>query len=163
MKLLRATILAAALVLGGGAALAQDFYKGLEAAQAGDFATALKEWQPLAEQGDAGAQNNLGAMYIKGEGVFQDYAEGLKWYRRAAEQGQARAQNNLGAMHGSGKGVPQDHVMAHMWYNIAAANGVEDAPVFRDEIAAEMTSSDISKAQAMARECMSGGYKNCGW
>ena len=31
---------------------AHDFNKGLEAAQAGDFATALKEWKPLAEQGN---------------------------------------------------------------------------------------------------------------
>ena len=27
---------------------AQDFNKGLEAAEAGDFATAMKEWKPLA-------------------------------------------------------------------------------------------------------------------
>ena len=38
---------------------AQDFQKGLEAAQSGDFATALKEWKPLSEQGDADAQYNL--------------------------------------------------------------------------------------------------------
>ena len=72
MKLIRATILAAALALGGGAALAQDFYKGLEAAQAGDFTTALKEWLPLAEQGDAEAQTMLGVMYDNGYGVPQD-------------------------------------------------------------------------------------------
>lgn len=36
-------------------AFAQDFAKGLAAAQAGDFATALQEWKPLAEQGDADA------------------------------------------------------------------------------------------------------------
>ena len=114
-----------------------------------------------AVQGDADAQFYLGVMYSNGEGVPQDYAEAVKWYRLAAEQGDASAQNNLGVMHGSGKGVPQDHVMAHMWYNIAAANGVEDASKWRDEIAAKMTSADISKAQAMARECMSSGYKNC--
>ena len=41
---------------------AQDFNKGLAAAQAGDFATALKEWKPLAEDGDSAAQYNLGFM-----------------------------------------------------------------------------------------------------
>jgi TPR repeat protein len=87
----------------------------------------------------------------------------VKWYRLAAEQGIAVAQSNLGAMYGSGKGVPQDNVMAHMWYNIAAANGIEDASKWRDEIAAKMTSTDISKAQAMAWECMSSGYTNCEW
>ena len=35
---------------------AQDFQKGVEAAQAGDYQTALQEWRPLAEQGDASAQ-----------------------------------------------------------------------------------------------------------
>ena len=46
-----------------------DLQKGLDAAQKGDFATALKEWKPLAEQGNARAQNNLGLMYVKGQGV----------------------------------------------------------------------------------------------
>ena len=41
--------LTAALVFGAGAALAQDFQKGLAAAQEGDYATALQEWRPLAE------------------------------------------------------------------------------------------------------------------
>ena len=45
---------------------AQDFQKGYDAAQAGDFATALQEWAPLAEAGDAAAQYNLGWMYGNG-------------------------------------------------------------------------------------------------
>ena len=47
---------------------AQDFQKGLAAAQAGDFATALQEWTPLADAGDATAQYNLGIMYRQGQG-----------------------------------------------------------------------------------------------
>jgi TPR repeat protein len=46
--------------------MAQDFDKGLAAAQAGDYATVLQEWRPLAEQGHAEAQTNLGAMYDAG-------------------------------------------------------------------------------------------------
>ena len=42
---------------------AQDFQKGLKAAQSGDFKTALKESTPLAEGGNRIAQNNLGVMY----------------------------------------------------------------------------------------------------
>ena len=34
---------------------AQDFAKGYDAYQAGDYATALKEWRPLAEQGNIDA------------------------------------------------------------------------------------------------------------
>ena len=50
-----------------------------------------------------------------------------------------------------------------MWYNIASANGYEKAGGYRDERAGLMTASDISKATAMARECMNSNYKNCGW
>ena len=44
-----------ALALAATPALA-DFDAGLEAYQQGDFATALKEWRPLAEAGEAKAQ-----------------------------------------------------------------------------------------------------------
>ena len=72
--------------------VAQDFQKGLAAAAAGDFVTALKEWKPLALAGDTNAQYNLGLMYNNGDGVPQDYKEAVKWYRLAAEQGYAKAQ-----------------------------------------------------------------------
>jgi len=66
-------------------------------------------------------------------------------------------------MYGNGRGVLQDNVKAHMWYNIGAANGNAIAGDNRDDIAEEMTPADISQAQAMARECMSSGYSDCGW
>ena len=142
---------------------AQDFQKGLAAAQAGDFATALQEWKPLAEAGNANTQFNLAWMYNKGKGLPQDYAEAVKWYRLAADQGHAKAQINLGVMYRDGEGVLQDNVMAHMWYNIGAANGNEFGGTNRGNIAEGMTPADISKAQAMARECMSSGYTKCGY
>ena len=43
---------------------AQDYQKGLEAARRGDYATALREWRPLAEQGHAQAQSDLGLMCL---------------------------------------------------------------------------------------------------
>ena len=100
-----------------------DFNKGLTAAQNGDFATALKEWKPLAEQGDALAQYNLGVMYDTGEGVPQDYKEAVRWYRLAAEQGHADAQYNLASMYDNGDGVPQDYKEAVRWYRLAAEQG----------------------------------------
>ncbi len=62
-----------------------------------------------------------------------------------------------------GQGVLQDNILSHMWYNIASANGTKKSSEWRDKIATKMTAADISKAQAMAKECMSSGYKNCGW
>lgn len=81
---------------------AQDFDKGLKAARAGDFATALREWTPLAEQSHATAQYNLGQMYRLGQGVPQDDAEAVKWYRLADNQGNPFAQQK---QNGSGHTV----------------------------------------------------------
>jgi len=104
-------------------AFAQDWDKGLDAYKAGDYATALQEWRPLAEQGDSDAQAMLGTMYDEGKGVPQDYTEAVKWYRLAAEQGYARAQTNLGNRYNNGEGVPQDYAEAAKWYQLAAEQG----------------------------------------
>jgi uncharacterized protein len=76
-----------------------------------------------AEQGDSGAQYNLGLMYAKGEGVIQDYKEAVKWYRLAADQGFFYAQNNLGLMYEHGQGVHQDYKEAVKWYRLLAEEG----------------------------------------
>ncbi len=65
--------------------------EGVATASQEDFAEAFQLCKPLAEQGDADAQNRVGWMYSKGKGVPQDYAEALKWLRLAAEQGWGRS------------------------------------------------------------------------
>ncbi|MDB9751975.1 sel1 repeat family protein [Gammaproteobacteria bacterium] len=120
----------------------------------GDYTTAITSFKKLAEQGYAGAQNNLGAMYQNGFGTPQDYKAAIKLYTKSAEQGDATAQFNLGVMYGKGEGTPQDYVMAHMLWNIAAANGNEDAKEVRDIVAKEMTSEKILEAQQLAKEWM---------
>ena len=105
----------------------QQFQQGLEATKRGDYQTAFKLWLPLAEQGDASAQFNLGLMYDNGQGVKQDDVDAVKWYRKAAEQGYAKAQFNLGVMYHNGLGVKQDDVEAVKWYRKAAEQGYADA------------------------------------
>jgi TPR repeat protein len=63
-----------------GVSWSADFQKGFDAYDRGDYATALKEWTPLVEQGDALVQSNLGVMYDTGRGVPQDYKTTRKWY-----------------------------------------------------------------------------------
>ena len=75
---------------------ASPYQKGFDAYNRGDHATALSELKPLAEQGNAIAQSNLGWMYSNGKGVTQDDKTAVKWYTLAAEQGDARAQFKLG-------------------------------------------------------------------
>ncbi len=70
------------------------FQAGVEAYNRGDYATALKEWRPLAEQGDASAQHNLGWMYHLGQGVPQDDVQARMWLNLAAAQGNELARIN---------------------------------------------------------------------
>ena len=100
-----------------------DFETGMDAYNRGDYATVLNELRPLVEQGDAVAQNNLGAVYYNGQGVPQDYVQARQWYEKAAAQGDANAQNSLGLLYHNGQGVPQDYTKARQWYEKAAAQG----------------------------------------
>ncbi len=152
MKSLRILALLVLLTAQGNVLAGWD--EGVAAYDSGDYATALKEFRPLAEQGEASAQGNLGVMYAKGQGVPQDYKEAVKWYRRAAEQGDATAQNNLGGMYFDGKGVSPDYVQAHMWFNLAAAAGNDEAVKKRDMVTKQMTPTQISEAQKLARDWM---------
>ncbi len=89
-----------------------DLKAGGEAYERGDYATALTEFRPLAQQGNAVAQFSLGVMYLEGRGVPQDDAEAVRWHRQAAEQGLAEAQFSLGGMYLDGRGVPEDDATA---------------------------------------------------
>ena len=100
-----------------------DFQAGEDAYDRGDFASALEEWRPLADQGDVFAQEKLGDIYANGRGVPQDYARAMKWYRLAAEQGDAFAQVDLGSMYFDGLGVAQDREEAMKWFRLAADQG----------------------------------------
>jgi TPR repeat protein len=84
---------------------------------------ALAACRRLADQGDATAQNNLGVLYHKGQGVPQNYTEAVKWYRMSADQGYALAQYNLGIMYYQGQGVPQNYTEAVKWYRMSADQG----------------------------------------
>ena len=125
----------------------------------GDYATAFRLMKPLAEQGYAKAQYNLGVMYRIGDGVPQDNTETMKWYRKAAEQGIADAQYFLGVAFDSGQGVSQDSVQAYMWYSLAAsrlseaeAEKREMVLMSRGVIASRMTPEQLEEAQRLARE-----------
>ena len=104
-----------------------DFQKGVTAYDKGDFATALREWTPFAEQGDAHAQYNLGIMYDNGHGVIQDYKTAVKWYRLSADQGHVRAQFNLGMKYYKGDGVTRDYKTAVKWFRLSAEQGNDSA------------------------------------
>ena len=89
-----------------------------------DFAAALKELTPLAEQGNADAQLLLGEMYMKGQGVVKDSEQAIKWFRRSGEQDNADAQFFLGAMYLlPGKDITQ----GVKWLRLSAEQDQQDA------------------------------------
>jgi len=100
-----------------------DFEAGVAAARAGDYATALREWRPLAESGNRDAQFNLALLYENGFGVPADGLEAARWYRLAAEQDDRSAQAYLGEMYAQGLGVARDDIEALSWYKRAAERG----------------------------------------
>ena len=102
---------------------AGPFEDGQAANKKDDYATAFQIFRPLADQGDAHAQFNLGVMYDRGQGVPQDYAQALVWLLKAADQGIAQAQANLGWMYANGRGVRQDFAQAVIWLRKAADQG----------------------------------------
>ena len=116
-----------------------DYQDGRKAYNRGDYATALKELRPLAEQGHAGAQYLLGYMYYKGQGVVQNGAEAVKWLRKAAEQEDVKAQYLLGYMCYKGQGVDQDGEEAEKWLRIAAEQGHAKAQFYLGEMYYKVT------------------------
>lgn len=101
--------------------------EGYDAFNRGDYRTAQRIWQRLAEQGDAGAQYNLGLLYRNGLGVERHRATAAKWYVRAAEGGNADAQKAVGDLYAEGFWGKRDHAKAAQWYEFAAQQGQIEA------------------------------------
>jgi len=103
-------------------ALAQQdrFESGLASKDRGHYATALRAWLPMAESGNAEAQNNVGYMYEEGLGVPQNYLLAMNWYRQAADNGLAEAQHNMGMLYHHGYGVAENLGEAFRWFKMAA-------------------------------------------
>jgi len=129
-----------------------DFAAGLTAYQKGDYETAFKEWQPLAESGGPDAQFNLALMYEGGQGVPRNYEEAARWFMRAANQGHVRAQHNLGAMYGIGQGVRRDYIQAYKWLSLCAAKGGSGCASQRDQIEKKLKPSKLAEAQRLTGE-----------
>ena len=152
MKLTYPSDLVAVLLALPCMAIADTFQDGQAAYQRHDYATALRVWRSLAEQGFAPAEFSLGLIYSQGLGVPQDYADAAKWYLAAANQGNGAAQLKLGTMFARGRVVPQDKVCALMWYNLAAAQGVEYASGKRDALERAIPRYEVAQAQSLSQD-----------
>ena len=86
------------VVLASASVRAQTIQDAMAAYQRGDYGKAIELFRPLAERGDAYAQETLARIYLEGEGLAKNYQEAAKWERLAAQQGVATAQSVLGFM-----------------------------------------------------------------
>lgn len=95
----------------------KDSYNaGLLASEAGDYDTAVMNWHPLAQQGDAAAQFNLALMYHRGLGVAMSEATAVRWYQKSAENGYPKAQEFLAVAYREGWfGLKKDPQKAEFW------------------------------------------------
>lgn len=128
-------VFAVLMLLAAPAVFAASVEEGAAAVQSGDYQTAIANWLPLAQAGNAEAQSNLGALYANGLGVQQDYKEAVKWFRKAADQGQPVAMYSLGMMYADGLGAEQNLGEAYFWFRLAQAYG-QNNPAFAGQMAA---------------------------
>jgi len=146
-----------ALLVGGLLSVAAwaaegDWNRARNAHERGDYAAEIAIVRPLAEQGYAFAQFNLGVLYDQGKGLPQDNAQAMAWYQKAAEQGLPQAQINLGIMYEEGQGVAPDYVRAYFWYTLADVQGDGQAPQAKRELAEKMTPAQIADAEQQAKD-----------
>ena len=120
----RLSLFTSAMLLCAGLAAGADLASGKRAYDAKDFATAFKEFTPLAEQGNADAQFFLGKMYLAGQGVLKDVNRSIKLFTASAAQGNAEAQLFLGSY----------YLLPHLdiaeglkWLRFSAEQGNQDA------------------------------------
>ena len=85
----------------------------------------------------------------------------MKWWTLATEQGYVLAQYNLGQVYRKGQGVAKNNVYAYMWADIVALSGDQNGVRFREKVAKDMTSAQITLAQDLVRECVRKEYKGC--
>ncbi len=137
-QILTSLCLSIAVLLGSaGVSWSADYEKGITAYQSGDYATAIREFQPLAEQGNIDAQVILGHMFEEGYGVDKNLKSAIFWYKNAAEQGDSDAQRFLGEMFAEGLGVTKDLNKSHYWYYTCARQKNTDCLVALGIIYAE--------------------------
>ncbi|MFC1720149.1 hypothetical protein ACFL00_03300 [Pseudomonadota bacterium] len=138
--------------------LQADYQAGLDAYLAGDFETAVSEWQAVVESPpgtvtDATRAETLyalGMLFWTGQGVEQDVYESASWLRLAAEMNHPGAENKLGFLYSLGQGVKQSDFEAFKWWHLAANQGDEVAQfnlgvMYRDGLGVEPNPEESMK------------------
>jgi TPR repeat protein len=116
-------------VCGAGAQDAAALEEGAAAIYREDYVSAMRLLRPLAERGDAAAENALGSLYLHGWGGERDVQKAIGWFRKAAGRGLPAAQYSVGAMYADGHGVEKNFAEAAQWFRRAAEQGMAQAQI----------------------------------
>ena len=156
--------LGAVLLFGGlVAAQADSASDGDAAFHNGDYAKAKRLLMPLAREGNAVAERDIGLMYFGGNGLAHDSHEAVKWFLLSARHGQIGGQVSLGIAYAVGEGVERNLALAYVWFSAAASQraGRTVAAKYRDHVAAELTPDQLQRAQGAAARCRATNYRDC--
>jgi hypothetical protein len=119
-----------------------DFNEGVEAYNRGDYTTALKKWEAVAEQSSINnnfewhpklsqhvpdSQYAVALLYWQGKGVNQDYKKAEKWLTLAATAGHSEAQLKLAYLLMMGLTGTENYIDAKQWLEKSANQGNVDA------------------------------------
>ena len=129
---------------------AQDFQDGWVAMKQNRFEEARKIFLPLAQGGNADAEELIGVMYAMGLGVERDDYRAFDWYLRSSLKGHPGAQSGIGWYYEVGRGMPApDLVRAYTWYVLSAIGGDPDAAISMNEVVKKMSAEQIAAAQVL--------------
>jgi len=108
--------------------------------------------EQAAQKGDAVSQTYLGFQYMDEYSVMEKEATEAGWTEKDFETDE------------DSRGTKRK---ALMWYIISSTNGFDKIKKVIDNISSQMSAADISKATAMAKECMASDYnkdgRECHW
>jgi TPR repeat protein len=112
-------------------------------------APALEFFRRAADQGNATAMFNIGAMYTHGREVEQDYIKAAEWYLKAVHHGHLLTYFNVGVMYQNGLGFEQNYAVAARFYRAAAEGTPGDPPLFDPKVICRLdntSASDLAEA-----------------
>ena len=119
----------------------------------GRFEEARAAFLPLAQAGNADAEELIGVMYAMGLGVARDDERAFEWYLRSAMKGHPGAQSGVGWYYEVGRGISApDLVRAYAWYVLSAIGGDPDAAVSQEEVIKKMTSEQVARAKVLVAD-----------
>lgn len=139
----------------------EAFKEASTAYEHGDYAVALRNWQPAADAGYAPAQYYLGLMRQRGLGGPRDDVHAAVLFRAAGNQGLAPAEYALAMLYLAGRGVKRDDAQGVKWLRRAADQGFAQAQ-FNLGVLYENgqgVPADAATAAAWYRKAALGGVK----